>query len=120
MKTLAALGIAFTAIGLSPIVAAETNATAHAETASALRCLLDHGPDGCRTLFVGSASRAAQPWLWHDSNRDFELGALLSSRYARTETGEGVVTLGAVLLDRVQDRRPVLIHSVPDTRPLSC
>ncbi len=90
LKKLLSASFAVAAIGLSPVALAETNVTAHAETSSALRCLLDHGQNGCRAVFVGSASRAAQPWLWHDPNRDFELGALLSSGYDRTESGDNV------------------------------
>lgn len=89
-KKLLFASFAVAAIGLPPIALAETDATAHAETASALRCLLDHGQNGCRAVFVGSASLAARPWVWHDPNRDFELGALVSSGYARTETGDNV------------------------------
>jgi hypothetical protein len=81
-------GFAVAVLGMSPAASAEPKLTAHPETASALKCLLDHGQNGCRMMFEGSASRAAQPWLWHNPNRDFELGALLSSAYARTEAGE--------------------------------
>jgi hypothetical protein len=84
------VGVAIAAIGLPPIALAETDTTAHTETASALRCLLDHGQDGCRAVFVGSASRAAQPWVWLNPNRDFELGALVSSGYVRTESGDNI------------------------------
>ena len=39
---------------------------------------------------MGSASLAAVPWVWWTPNRDFELGALVSSGYTRTETGDNV------------------------------
>jgi hypothetical protein len=92
-KKLLFFSFAVAAVGLPSLVSAETDAAAHAQTAPALKCLLDHGPDNCRALFVGSASLAARPWLWHDSSRDSELGALVSSEYARTETGSNVYIL---------------------------
>jgi uncharacterized membrane protein len=83
LATMAALGT-----GLSS--AAFADATADTETASALRCLLDKGQNDCGAVFVGSASRAARPWVRQNPDRDFALGALISSEYARTETGDNV------------------------------
>lgn len=91
------VSVVVAAVGLPSIALAEADSAAHAETASALRCLLNHGQNGCRAVFVGSASRAAQPWVWPNPNRDFELGALISSEYVRTETGDNVYV--AKLLD---------------------
>jgi hypothetical protein len=85
-KKLLFASFAVAAIGLSPVALAETDATAHAETTSALRCLLDPGKNGCGRVFVGSASLAARPWVYQNPNLDFELGALVSSSYAGTET----------------------------------
>jgi hypothetical protein len=39
---------------------------------------------------VGGARLAARPWVGPNPNRDFELGALVSSEYALTKTGEDV------------------------------
>jgi hypothetical protein len=89
-KKLLFASFAVAAMGLSPVALAETDAAAHAETESALRCLLDHGQNGCRAVFVGSARQVARPWVWEDPNRDFELGALVSFAYARTESEENV------------------------------
>lgn len=83
LATVAALGT-----GLSS--AAFADATADAETASALRCLLNNGQNDCGAIFVGSARRAAHPWVQQNPNRDVALGALISSEYARTETGDNV------------------------------
>jgi len=84
------VSVAVAAIGLPSIALAETDTASHTATDSALRCLLNNGQNGCRSIFVGSASRAAQPWVWQNPNRDFELGALVSSGYVRTETGDNV------------------------------
>jgi len=81
-------GFAVAAVTLSPVVLAQTDDTARAETAAALKCLLDHDRHGCAQTFVGSASRAATPWLWWTPDREFELGALISSGYAGTESGD--------------------------------
>jgi hypothetical protein len=83
LATMAALGT-----GLSS--AAFADATTDAETASALRCLLDNGQNDCGAVFVGNARRAARFWVVPNPNRDFTLGALISSEYARTETGDNV------------------------------
>ena len=77
-------------IGLSPVASAQTTVMAQAETASALRCLLDHVRNGCGQGFAGRARQAAAPWLWWTPDRDFELGALVSSVYAGTESGDNV------------------------------
>jgi hypothetical protein len=92
MKTLAAL-VAIAAIGLSSGASAQTRiVTAHAQTASALGCLLEHERHGCRQDFVGSASRAASPWLRPNPDRDVELGALVSSEYAGTQSVNAYIT----------------------------
>jgi hypothetical protein len=92
MKALATLGFAVAAIGLSPVALAETDVTAHADTAAALKCLLDHGQNGCREGFAGSARPAAQFWVWWTPEKDFKLGALVSSEYARTESPNAYIT----------------------------
>lgn len=84
MKRLAALSFV-AAIALAPFASAQPGDAAHGQTDSALRCLLEHGQNSCRENFVGSASRAARPWLWWNSNQDFKLGALKSSDFAGTE-----------------------------------
>ena len=82
--------LAVAAIILSPIASAQTDVPAPAETAAALKCLLNHDRHGCGQTFAGSASRVATPWLWWTPDREFELGALLSSGYAGTRSGENV------------------------------
>jgi hypothetical protein len=84
--------LALAAIGLSPAASAQTRVmTAHTETASALKCLLDHNRKGCGYGFVGSASLAAKFWLWPNPNRDFDLGALVSSEYVGTESANAYI-----------------------------
>jgi hypothetical protein len=93
MKALAALSIAVAAIGLSPVASAQTRViTAHAETSSALGCLLDHKHKECSQNFAGSARPAAAFWLWWSPNKDVELGALVSSEYAGTESANAYIT----------------------------
>ena len=92
-KKLLSAGFAVAAIGLSPAASAQTRVmTDHAETASALKCMLDHGEGGCRDVFVGSASLAARPWVWWNPNLNFELGALVSSEYAGTQSVNAYIT----------------------------
>ncbi len=90
-KKLLSASLAVAAIGLSPVALAETDATAHSETAAALKCLLDHGQNGCREGFAGSARLAATYWLWWTPEKDFALGALVSSAYARTESDNAYI-----------------------------
>jgi hypothetical protein len=71
--------------GLPSIASADTDGTA-AATTPALKCLLTHEHNGCADVFVGRAGLAARPWVWFTPNQDFALGALVSSRYAGTET----------------------------------
>ena len=86
MKVLAALGVAVAAIGLSPAASAQTRTIAdHAETASALICLLDHERKACGYHFVGSARGTARTWLWRGPVKDFDLGDVVSANYAGTE-----------------------------------
>ena len=91
-KKLLCASLAVAAIGLSPVALAQTDATAHADTASALKCLLDHGQNGCRDGFAGSARQPAIFWLWWTPEKDFKLGALKSSEYARTESANAYIT----------------------------
>ena len=71
---------------LSAPAAAQTRVmTEHDQTASALKCLLDHNRKDCKIEFAGIASRAAAFWQWWDSNKDFRYGPLLSSEYAGTQ-----------------------------------
>jgi hypothetical protein len=93
MKARTALSLAVAVIGLSPAASAQTRARApHAETASALKCLLDHVHDRCDHEFVGSARRPAQFWLWWTPTKDMEFGRLLSSEYAGTESQNAYTT----------------------------
>lgn len=101
MKALAALGVAIAVIGLSSAASAQTRVlAAHTETASTLRCLLDHGK-GCSQRFVASAGPASQPWLWWTVEKDFGLGTLVSWKYAGTESANAYTT--ALLNGRMAD-----------------
>ena len=91
-KKLLFASLAVAAIGLSPVALAETDATAHSETAAALKCLLDHAQNGCRAGFAGSARLAATYWLWWTPEKDFKLGVLVSSEFARTEPDNIYIT----------------------------
>jgi hypothetical protein len=57
---------------------------AHAETAAALTCLLNQVPDWCKQQFAGHARLQLQFWRWAGSSE--ELGPLVSSEYAGTES----------------------------------
>ena len=93
MKAVAALGVAVAVIGLSPIASAQTRVmTAHAETASALACLLEHKYKECGERFVGSARVAARYWLFWSPNKQFALGPLVSSEYAGTQSATAYTT----------------------------
>jgi hypothetical protein len=50
-------------------------------TAEAMRCLVRQGPAECKTMFQGSARKAAMRWIYPDPDRDFKRGPLLSSNY---------------------------------------
>ena len=94
MKALALLVVAVAAIGLSSAASAQTRTMMpHAETASALGCLLDHGPKACRERFVGGARLAAAYWLWWTSDKDFALGPVVSSEYAGTQSVNAYTTM---------------------------
>lgn len=100
------LSVAFFALALSAPALAQTRVmTAHDQTGSALRCLLDHNRTDCKINFVGSASRAANNWLWWDANKDFKFGALMSSEYAGTEAVNRY-------LMKVLDGRPADVYDV--------
>ena len=93
MKARIVLGVAVAALSLSPCASAQTRVmAAHAETASALKCLLDHVHDGCDAGFAGSARTTATSWLWWNANKDFQVGALVSSEYAGTESVNAYLT----------------------------
>jgi hypothetical protein len=80
------LSVAFCALTLSAPALAQTRVmTEHDQTASALKCLLDHNTTDCKIDFVGSATRPAQYWLWWNANKNFGLGPLVSSEYAGTQ-----------------------------------
>lgn len=87
------LTVALSTLMLSASASAQTRViTAHAETASALKCLLDHGQNGCRQGFAGSARPAATYWLWWTPEKDFKLGAPVSSGYVGTEAVNAYIT----------------------------
>jgi len=50
-------------------------------TVEAMRCLVRQGPAECKTMFQGSARKAAMRWIYPDPDRDFKRGPLLSSNY---------------------------------------
>ena len=90
-KALAFLGVAV--IALSQAGSAQTRVpAAHAETAAALQCLLEHRREDCSQEFAGSALGAATNWLWWNANKEFALGALKSSDYAGTESANAYTT----------------------------
>jgi len=100
------LSVAFCALTLSAPALAQTRVmTEHDQTASALKCLLDHNRTDCKIDFVGSASKAATFWLWWNAKKDFGLGALVSSEYAGTEAVNRY-------LMKVLDGRPADVYDV--------
>jgi hypothetical protein len=118
MKALAGLSVAIAAIGLSPVASAHTRVmTAHAETASVLQCLLNHGK-GCNQDFVARAGLTATPWLWWTAAKDFDLGALVSWKYAGTESQNAYTTkflngMTADVYDVKFDKRERTFYIVP-------
>jgi hypothetical protein len=86
------LTVALSTLMLSAPASAQTRiAMEHAETASVLRCLLEH-VKACSVEFVARAGLVARPWrLWIPSN-DIELGPLLSWEYAGTESANAYTT----------------------------
>src|SRR5262249_44039129 len=93
MKAFATLSFTVAAIALAPAASAQTRVmTEHAQTASALGCLLDHLAKECSQRFVGSARVAARYWLWWSPNKEFALGALQSSAYAGTQSANAYTT----------------------------
>ena len=86
MKARTALGIAAAIIALSPLASAQTRIVEmHTQSVSALACLIEHRRQECSARFVGSASRAAQFWLWWNSSKEMEIGAPLTADYAGTQ-----------------------------------
>ena len=91
MKALAALSVAV--LVLPSAASAQTRIVkAHADTAPALLCLLDHTGDACKVDFAGSAQLAARPWLRWSPNRDFVLGDLVSAEYVGTQSQNAYTT----------------------------
>ena len=100
------LSVAFCALTLSAPALAQTRVmTEHDQTASALKCLLDHNRTDCKIDFVGSATGPARYWLWWNANKDFGLGPLVSSEYAGTEAVNRYLTI-------VLDGRPADVYDV--------
>jgi len=100
------LSVAFFALTLSAPALAQTRVmTEHDQTASAMKCLLNHNRTDCNIDFVGSASRPARFWRWWDVNKDFKLGALISSEYAGTEAVNRYLTI-------VLNGRPADVYDV--------
>ena len=92
MKAFAALGVAIATILLAPAASAQTRVMmAHNETEMVLRCLLAHG-EGCRNNFLARASVSATPWLNWTVQQDFEVGKLLSWKYAGSEAANAYTT----------------------------
>jgi hypothetical protein len=94
MNALAAFGIAAAAATLLvPAASAQMRVvTEHAATAAALQCLLAHRHEGCGQDFVGSARRPATFWLWWTATKDLDLGPLVSSEYAGTQSVNAYTT----------------------------
>jgi hypothetical protein len=97
MKSLIALGVAAATIALPANASAQTRVMQdHAATAKALACLLDHDhgqkQEGCKGVFVGSATGPSQFWLWWTPTKDLDLGPLVSSNYAGTQQVNAYIT----------------------------
>ena len=93
MKLWSVLTLALvTAAGL-PAVAAEN------ETAPALHCLLDTGPNQCGKVFVARASMAARPWIYPNQNLRFSLGPLDSATYVHSLSGSQLYRVGLINWD---------------------
>ena len=93
MKAPVALSVALAAIGLSPCASAQTRImTDHLQTATVMECLLKHLAKECQQNFAGSARVAARYWLWWSPNKQFELGPLVSSQYAGTQSATAYTT----------------------------
>ena len=76
--------IAFLAGSLScPAMAADPPAGPgpRAGTVEAMQCLTRQGSKGCERLFVGGAWMPAKSWVFHDPERDFKRGALVSATF---------------------------------------
>jgi hypothetical protein len=93
MKALATLSLAVAALTVPLAASAQTRVPReHAQTASALACLLEHRQGNCSHAFVGSATRPAAVWLRQNPNRDFALGDLVSSEYVGTQSVNAYLT----------------------------
>ena len=57
----------------------------HAQTATAMLCLLEHAGERCKYNFGGNARQAARPFLYWSPNRQFDFGTLVSATYAGTQ-----------------------------------
>jgi hypothetical protein len=91
-KKLFLVSLTIAAIGLSRAAVAQPEAMGHAESAGALKCLLDHDHKNCRYGFAGSATRVAMRWLWCTPDMAFELGDLQTWNYARTQPANAYTT----------------------------
>jgi len=89
----------------APALAQTRVMTDHDQTASALKCLLDHNRNDCKIDFVGRATGPAKYWLWWNANKDFGLGPLVSSEYAGTQAVNRYLMI-------VLDGRPADVYDV--------
>lgn len=85
MKTLATVALAAVLLSPAPASAQSVVFQDHAQTATAMLCLLEHVGDRCKYNFGGGARLAARPWLYWSPNRQFDLGTLVSATYAGTQ-----------------------------------
>ena len=92
MKYLSALWVTVAALLVPSAASAQRIVKAHAETAPALLCMLDHVGDACKVDFAGDARRTAQTWLFWSPNREFALGDLESAEYAYTQSQNAYTT----------------------------
>jgi hypothetical protein len=96
------LSVAFCALTLSAPALAQTRVmTEHDQTASALKCLLEHNRTDCKIEFVSMATRTANYWLWWTASKDLGLGPLVSAEYAGTQAANMYLT--KVLSGRTAD-----------------
>ena len=112
------LTVAISTLMISTSASGQTRVmTARAKTEAVLECLLNHGT-GCRQDFVARASLRATPWLWWNAEKDFELGALVSWKYAGSESANAYTTkllLGETtdVYDVKFERRELTFYIVP-------
>src|ERR1700761_6666410 len=80
------------ALGAIPSFA-QADAPQHPGTEAGLQCLLRTAPRDCGQTFVAEASIPARFWTTPNSKRDFELGPVVSTRYAGADPGAQAIAV---------------------------